>query len=385
MRASTIQTCMVGLLVALVGGTAHAQSGTDAFTTRFDAVCAGATLGSALAARCAVVQSSTNPDARLQAAAFNHLEELPGAGRLNAGDATSGPSDDSTRVRTEIAPKLALFASLTGSRIQRGDDRIAAAFDAGTIAFTAGLDWHPAPAWQLGIAFDHAGERQDFRDSAGKLDANYNGVIALASWNAGTHVALNGYAGWLRGGQDIRRVVSFIDGSPDVAASASPDARRTLAGIAIDLDWARGAWQWRGAIGFDAMRTTTDAYLESGGSGFDLIVPQRRTDTRRGRLDVALAGTFSTRFGVWQPEFRLGLRHEFDNDSRRLGVRFVEDTGSTIVRFDTGAPDRDWAQAGVSAVFTFTHGHSAYIALDREFGHSTSTATMLSVGWRVEL
>lgn len=385
MRASTNKTVMVGLLAALAVGIAHAQSGTNAFAARFDAVCAGATLGSALATRCAVVQASTNPNARLLAADLNNLEELPGAGRLNAGEATSSRSSDTTRIRSDIAPKLALFASLTGSRIQRSDDRIAAAFDADTIAFTAGLDWHPAPAWQFGLAFDHAGERQNFRGSAGKLDAHYNGPIALASWNAGTHVALNGYAGWLRGGQDIRRVVSFIDGSPDMAATASPDAKRTLAGIALDLDFARGAWQWRGGVGFDAMRTTTAAYAESGGSGFDLIVPQRRTDTRRGRIDVALAGTFSRSWGVWQPEFRLGLRHEFDNDARQLGVRFVDDAGGTIVRFDTGAPDRDWAQAGVSTVFTFTHGHSAYIALDREFGHSSSTATIVSIGWRVEL
>lgn len=366
-------------------GTAHAQSGTDAFAAQFNAVCAGAVPGSTLLARCSVVQASTNPNARRLAASFNHLEELPGAGRLNAGKASSNPSAETTQARSEIASNVALFASISGNRIGRSDDRIAAAFDADTFVFTAGADWHPAQAWQLGIAFDHADERQNFRGSAGKLDAHYNGFIALANWNAGAHVAVNGYAGWLRGGQNLRRVISFIDGSPDMTASASPDARRALAGVAVDTNWARGAWNWRAGVGFDALRTTTQSYRESGGSGFDLIVPQRRTDTRRGRLDFAVAGTFSRSWGVWQPEFRLGLRHEFDNDARQLGARFVEDARSTVVRFDTGAPDRDWAQAGVSAVFTFTHGHSGYLALDRELGHNSSTATMVSMGWRVEL
>ena len=232
---------------------------------------------------------------------------------------------------------------------------------------------------------NHARENQNFRGSDGALNAHYTGAIALASWNANEHFALNGYAGRLHGGQDLRRVISFLDGSPPVAATASPSADRTLAGIAFDANFAHGAWEWRGALGFDALRTSVDAYTEHGGSGFDLIVSGRSTQTVRGRIDAALAGTFSESFGVWQPEFRLGWRHEFSNDARTVGVRFVEDSNATVVRFDTGAPDRDWLQAGVSSVFTFTHGQSAFIALDREFGRSTSTATMLGIGWRIEL
>ena len=362
----------------------QAQSGSDAFTAQFNAVCAGAGPGSALAARCAVVQASADPNARALAANFNDLEEIPGAGRLNARD-TAPDVASRHQARSQLTPKLALFASINGSRTSRSLDRIEAAFDADAVTLTLGLDWHPADAWQLGLALNHAREQQNFRDSDGALDAHYTGLIALASWNANQHVALNGYAGRLQGSQDLRRVINFIDGSPPVAATASPSADRTLAGFALDENIGHGAWEWRGAVGFDALRTSTDAYIEHGGSGFDLSVPGRRTDTRRGRIDAALAGTFSRSWGVWQPEFRLGWRHEFSNDARVVGVRFIDDSNATIVRFDTGAPDRDWLQTGVSTVFTFTHGQSAFISLDREFGHSTSTATLLGIGWRIEL
>lgn len=364
---------------------ASAQSGTDAFTAQFNAVCAGAAPSSALAARCAVVLASPDPNARALAAQFNDLEEIPGAGRVNARDNTPDSASRETSARNQLTPKLALFASIDGSRAYRSDDRIEAAFDADALTFTAGLDWHPADKWQLGLALNHTRENQNFRDSDGALDARYTGLIALASWNANEHVALSGYAGRLHGGQDLRRVIGFIDGSAPLAATASPSADRTLAGIALDANLARGAWEWRGDIGFDGVRTKVDGYAEHGGSGFDLIVPGRSTETQRGRIDAALAGTFSRSWGVWQPEFRLGLRHEFGNDARTLGVRFVEDSNATLVRFDTGAPDRDWLQAGVSTVFTFTHGQSAFVALDREFSHSTSTATMLGIGWRIEL
>lgn len=381
---SSIATALLASAALFSTATVRAQSGTDAFTAQFDTVCAGAAPGSALAARCAVVQASPDPNARALAANFNDLEEIPGAGRLNARD-FSPDAGSRNEARSQITPKLALFASIGGSRTNRSLDRIEAAFDADAVTLTLGLDWHPADAWQLGIALNHAREKQNFRDSDGALDAHYTGLIALASWNASEHVALNGYAGRLQGGQDVRRVVNFIDGSAAVAEAASPNADRTLAGIALDANITHGAWEWRGTVGFDALRTSTDSYTEHGGSGFDLIVPNRKTETDRGRIDAALAGTFSRSWGVWQPEFRLGWRHEFGNDARIVGVRFVDDSNGTVVRFDTGAPDRDWLQTGVSAVFTFTHGQSAFIALDREFSHSTSTATTLGIAWRIEL
>jgi uncharacterized protein YhjY with autotransporter beta-barrel domain len=364
--------------------TAKAQSGTDAMTAQFDAICAGAASGSALAARCGVVLASPDPNARAIAADHNDLEEIPGAGRGNARDASPEKSSKS-EARTQLTPRLALFASVDDTRSTRSSDTIEAAFDADAVALTLGLDWHPGDKWQLGLALNHAHETQDFRGSAGALDANYTGAIALASYDASDHVVLDGYAGWLRGGQDIRRVVSFVDGSAPVAETASPNADRRLYGVAVDASFPHGAWEWRGAAGFDALRTATDGYTEQGGSGFDLILPNRATTTDRGRIDVALAGTFSESWGVWQPELRVGLRHEFGNDARIVGVRFLDDTNGTVLRFDTGAPDRDWMQAGLSTAFTLTHGQSAFVTLGREFGHSTSTATMFAIGWRIEL
>ena len=368
-------------LAALAAPVARAQSGTDAFAAQFDAVCAGASSGSALATRCAVVQSSANPNAREIAANFNDLEEIPGAGRGNGRD--QWPSRD--EVKSLITPKLAIFASIDHSRSFRRSDVIEAAFDADSTTLTLGLDWHPADKWQLGVAVDQTRENQDFRGSQGRTDSNYTGAIALASFSASERFDLTGYAGWMRGGQDIRRVVDFIDGSAPVAETASPNAHRTIAGIALDASIPQGAWEWRGSAGLDAARTSIDGYTETGGSGFDLIVPGRSTKTDRGRIDVALAGTFSQSWGVWQPEFRAGLLHEFGNDARSVGVRFVQDTHGTVVRFDTGAPDRDWGMAGLSSTFTFAHGQSAFATIAREFGHSTSTSTDYAIGWRIEL
>ncbi|HEV2607315.1 MAG TPA: autotransporter outer membrane beta-barrel domain-containing protein [Xanthomonadaceae bacterium] len=361
--------------------TAQAQSGTDAMTAQFNTICAGAASGSALAARCAVVLASGNPNARAIAADHNDLEEIPGAGRGDARD--QWPSRE--EVSTLLTPKLAVFASVDHARSFRNKDTIEAAFDADATTFTAGIDWHPAKRWQIGLALNHAHDNQVFRGSEGRTDANTTGAIAVGSWDANDHFVLDGYIGRTQGSQDIRRVVSFVDGSAPVAESASPGLHGTLGGVAVDASFPHGSLEWRGSFGFDEAHTSIDGYIEQGGSGFDLIVPHRKIDTDRGRIDVALAGTFSESWGVWQPEFRVGLRHEFGNDAHNVGVRFVDDTNGTVVSFDTGAPDRDWVQAGLSAAFTFTHGQSAFATIGREFGHSTSTATTYAIGWRIEL
>jgi hypothetical protein len=179
--------------------------------------------------------------------------------------------------------------------------------------------------------------------------------------------------------------VSFVDGSAPVDETASPDLNRTLGGVALDASFPHGALEWRGSLGFDAARTTIDGYTETGGSGFDLIVPHRKVETDRGRLELGLADTVSASWGVWQPELRVGLLHEFSNDDRIVGVRFVDDTNGAVVGFDTGAPDRDWAQATFSSTFTLPHGNSGFFTIGREFGHSTSTATTYAIGWRIEL
>ncbi|MBS0455762.1 MAG: autotransporter outer membrane beta-barrel domain-containing protein [Proteobacteria bacterium] len=371
-----------GLALVAVTGSAQAQeSGTAALTAQFNQVCAGAAAGSALASRCAVVLASPDPNARANAANMNDLEELPGAGRGQAND--QWPAR--TEVETLVTPKLAVFASIDHDRSWRSNDTIEAAFDADSTTFTVGLDWHPANRWQIGATLNRQHQNQQFRGSFGRTQADATGVIAVSSFDIDDHFDINGYLGRFWGSQDVRRGVGFIDSNAIVMETASPDISRTLGGLALDANFARGPLVWRGSLGYDAATTTIDGYTESGGSGFDLIVPQRATTTRRGRLELGLADTISASWGVWQPEVRVGFIHEFANDERTVGVRFVDDTNGTVVRFDTGAPDRDWMQATFSSTFTFAHGNSGFITIGREFAHSTSTAMTLAIGWRMEL
>jgi hypothetical protein len=368
--------------VALFGApAAFAITGTAALTADFKTVCAGAAPGSALAGRCAVVLSSSDPNAIADAANMNDLEEIPGAGRGDAQD--QWPSRE--EVSTLLSPKVALFASVDHGHTFRSNDNIEAAFDADSTKLSVGLDWHPVNRWQLGLTVNHGQDNQQFRGSEGRADTSTTGAIALTSYDLSDHFVADGYLGREQGTQDILRGVGFINSSALVSETASPGLKQNLGGVALDASFPRGSLEWRGSLGLDVVNTAITGYTESGGSGFDLILPRRAIQTERGRLEVGLADTFSESWGVWQPELRAGLIHEFSNDERTASVRFVDDTNGAVVDFDTGAPDRNWSQAGFSSTFTLPHGNSGFFTVGREFGHSTSTATTYAIGWRVEL
>jgi uncharacterized protein YhjY with autotransporter beta-barrel domain len=371
------------MVLAAWAGAAVAQSPDAALAGSWNALCAGATPGSALATRCAEIFAG-GPNSRERSAGGNFLGEIPGQGRAATRD--GAPDDDP--LRTELGAGWSLFASADTGRLERRDGTNEAPFDGDTGAVSAGVDWTPSANWQLGLLANHTRDELDFLSSDGSLRTRFTGLMAVGGWNLTETVAIDGYAGVLQGDYRVRRAISYslLSGvAVDALASGSIDAERRLAGLGLTWSIPSGAWSWQLGTGLDWQRTDLDPYAETGGAGLALVVPARAVTSRRGRVDAALARNLSARWGVWQPMLRLGWRHEFANPARPLSVAFVDDAGGTPVRFDTDDPDASWGEAGLGAVFVFTGGHSAFIELRQRFGHDFLQERLLSVGWRMEL
>ena len=373
----------MGLVLAAGAGTAAAQSPDAALAGGWDAVCAGATPGTALVTRCSEIFAG-GPGARDTAAAGNFLGEIPGQGRAATRD---GAPDDGS-LRTDLGAGWSLFASADAGRLKRRDGINEAPFDGDTGSLSAGVDWTPSSRWQLGLLANHARDELDFLLSDGRLRTSFTGLLAVGGWSLTDQVAIDGYAGRLQGDYRVRRAINYRLSSGvaiDTDANASIDAERSLAGLGLTWLLPAGAWQWQLGAGLDWQRTDLDPYTESGGLGLALRVPGRAITSRRGRLDAALARNISARWGVWQPTLQLGWRHEFANPARPLAVTFVDDGRATPVRFDTDDADTGWGEAGLGAVFVFTGGHSAFVELRQRFGHDFLQERLVSVGWRMEL
>lgn len=371
--------------VGLAGFTApaRAQAPDDALANLWTTLCLGAAPGSELAQRCTEIFNG-GPGSRDGSAAGNFLGEIPGQGRL----ATRDGAPDQDELRTELAAGWSVFASADVGRLKRRGGVNEAPFDGDSWALGAGLDWAPRAGWRLGLLLNHAREDLDFLGSDGDTRARYTGAMLLGGWQADESLSVDAYAGRLQGNYDLRRAIDYtlLSGvSVQALAVASADADRRLAGLGATWSRPAGAWEWQVSGGLDWQETRIDPYRESGGAGLALSVPGRTITSRRGRVDVALARTVSAAWGVWQPQVRLGWRHEFANPARPLTVRFVADAGNTPIVFDTDDADADWGEAGLGAVFVFTGGHSAFLEWRTRIGHAFLDERMLALGWRLEL
>ena len=380
-----MQRRLLMLVLALATAPAAAQTPEDALTAAFNAACAGATPGSDLAARCAEIAVG-GPGSRPIAAAGNFLEEIPGQGRSSTRE--GGARENQHQQREQLSAHLALFASADFGWLDRKDSPNEAAFDGDTTSFTLGLDWTPNAHFSLGAALSHSDEELDFDASEGSARGRYTGGLAFAAWMPTAALSLNGYYGRLDGSNRLRRAIDYtlVSGTQVQArAVADPDSRRELAGLGVDWTVPRGAWQWQLGGGVDRSATTLEAYTESGGEGLELSVPTRRIVSRRGRLDATLSRTVSQKWGVWQPQLRVGWRHEFENPGRALRVSFAADASDTPIVFNTQDPDASWGEWVLGSVFVLTHGHSGFVQYRQRFGHEFLQERVLALGWRVEL
>jgi uncharacterized protein YhjY with autotransporter beta-barrel domain len=378
-----MRALMLCLLVVALPGVARAQSPDLALAAQWTTLCPGAVPGSDLASRCSEIFSG-GPGSQIGAASGNFLGEIPGQGRA----ATRDGAPDQAELRSELAVGWSVFLNADIGSLERRDGINEAPFDGDTGSLGVGVDWAPHADWRVGLLLSHSREDLDFLGSNGSSDARYTGLLALAGWSATETLALDAFAGRLNGDYDLRRAIDYtlLSGvSVASVASASPDAERDLAGLGLTWSLPRGAWEWQLGAGLDWQRTDIDGYSESGGDGLALLVPGRAITSRRGRLDAALARTFSAAWGVWQPLLRLGWRHEYANPARPIGVSFLGDAAATPIVFDTDDADDSWGEAALGAVFVFTGGHSGFVEYRQRFGHDFLQERIFTIGWRIEL
>ena len=400
------------VLLALASLPAAAQTPSQALAQKIGAICANAPSGTELQARCDELAASSDPFAAFTFAIGQHLEEIPGQARVGTrGNNIPTGSIKATakqhlallpngtaatlldaEASVGLAPNWSLFASVEVGKVERRQGQNEAAFDANTTHATLGVNRQLGERFLLGAAFNLDREALDYRGTVSTADARYTGLLGMVTYSISRDWTLDAYSGSTRGNFTLARSIHFLlprigGGSfvVDALATAAPDSQRNVRGIALAWNTSHGAWQSDLVFGLDESRTRIDSYIETGGKGLALAVPGRSVETRRGRIDARMSRTYSQPWGVWQPSLRLGWRQEFGNERRPVTLHLALDPFATAITFDTEDPDRGWGELALGSVFTFTHGHSAFVEYRQRFAHAFLQERVLAIGWRMEL
>jgi Autotransporter beta-domain len=364
---------------------AQAQSGAVAFSGTFEGICASASAGTALFARCQELNLSNDLAAIENLANGQALEQLPGQGRANA-----KPQSDGGAYQQALGEGWSVFASADLGQLDRKISVNEAAFDGSANRLTAGVNYQASPKLLLGLALNHSRDRLDFDQSAGFSHSRMNGALLNAAIAPNEHFIIDAYVGSFSGDTDNVREVSYQFSTPsgpfsvNALANSSFDIRRQVAGASGTWQWNRDGWSGGIQLGVDRAKTTLDGFVESGGSGFALRVPQREILSETGYLGFSATKTYSINWGVIAPSVRVNLRKEFENPSRTLSVILDEDKTQTPILFDTSDPDTQWGEVGVGVSLVMREGHQAFFEYRQRFNHSFLQERVIAIGWRKE-
>ncbi|HTL67010.1 MAG TPA: autotransporter domain-containing protein [Lacunisphaera sp.] len=194
--------------------------------------------------------------------------------------------------------------------------------------FSAGADYQFGPSTRLGLAFDHASERDSFRDGAGKSTAKTDAIQGYFAFDMGeSGLRLDGSAayGWSR--IDTTRNLASLGRT----ATASPDGKVWGAALRASQPHSlSGAARLVPYLLLDLQKATLDGYSETGAGAIDLTV--------RGH-------------DMWNSAFEAGTSLDYTTGANAGGITFRLQAGWHHLLVDGSGSTATWL-AGSPLGFT---------------------------------
>ena len=119
--------------------------------------------------------------------------------------------------------------------------------------------------------------------------------------------------------------------------------------------------------------------------GLNLRVDDQDFESLIGEIGLQTSYAISTDFGVILPQFRGAYKHEFLNNSEKIGALFVQSTG-TVAAFNirTRDGDEDFFSVGAGASMVLTGGTQAFLSYDTVLGLDDISNHVITLGVRGE-
>ncbi len=274
-----------------------------------------------------------------------------------------------------------------------------AGFDFDTKGVTAGIDYRFNDNFILGAAFGYANTDVDLDASGGNLDSDVFSGSIYGTYYMAKRFYIDGIGsiGW--NGFDLNRNVRYSiqtnDGSGrtnvDQTMKAEPDGSQYSFSVGTGYESNYHAFAFGPYVRVNYTNANIDGYREiasnpsAPGVGLRLEVEDQDVKSLITVLGGQASYAISTQWAVLLPQVRFEWNHEFEDNSRLITARFVEDAGAVPINTPTDDPDRDFFNLGLGVSSVFAHGISAFINYETSLALKHVTSHNITGGVRLEL
>ncbi|GAB4284399.1 MAG: hypothetical protein Kow0092_38850 [Deferrisomatales bacterium] len=246
-------------------------------------------------------------------------------------------------------------------------------FDFDAWGLTGGADYRLADGLVAGISGSYSSAEADLDFAAGSLEADQYAVSAYGTFYTGPfYVDAIATFGWTD--YEARRTVSVPAIGVGASARSDFDGDHFSVSLGAGYDVARGGWT-AGPYGrLSYFEADIDGYREEiSGTAEEqaarLAIGKQEIDSLQSALGAQVSYALSTQVGVLVPQLRLEWVHEFQDDSRDIEARWVENTTNvTPFAIPTDDPDRNFFHLGVGLSGQFPHGVAGFLYYETPLG-----------------
>jgi outer membrane autotransporter protein len=289
--------------------------------------------------------------------------------------------------------KLGLFITGEGDWVRKDATRFEPGFSSDAGGVIIGADYRVFPWLTTGLALSYLGTNGNFNGNNGHFNTDAFGVTLYGSVTPLPNLFVDGTVGYtLRDYDTVRRASYSASGNltgVDGFVKGDSTGNEFRTSVQTGYDFALGALTVGPRVGVNYSTNAIDSFTERNVSprnldtGLQLAYDRQHRDSLTTTVGAFASYALSTSIGVFVPQLTADWVHEFQDDQRVIYFRFREDLGQTKLRFQTDAPDRDYANLGTGVVLVLAKGMQVFLGFRALVGYNDRQAYTANGGLRI--
>jgi outer membrane autotransporter protein len=272
---------------------------------------------------------------------------------------------------------------------KKDETRRESGFDFDTTGITFGLDYRFNHQFVAGGALGFSRYDSDYSDAAGNLEMDAWSLSAYGTYYRDDNIYIDGLIQIGSNRYDTKRRINAA-GAADQFGLGDSDGSEFAFNISAGYEYRREAWTLTPYGRLSYTRAEIDPYTEAAsnpaaaGAGSVLRIDDQDLKSMVLVLGGNFAYTVSTPNAVLMPQLRFEWEHEFEDDSRFINARFVNDPTQSGFAIETDEADKNYFNLGLGLSAVFAQGRSGYLFYETRLDQDDVTLHMINAGIRFE-